>query len=294
MQEDGSVPTVIDDLDAVLDLAMRAAHEAGRVLVHERPDDTVLGVDTKTSATDVVTEMDQRSERLLHGMVLGERPEDGYLGEEGATAASTSGLTWVVDPIDGTVNYLYRLPIWAVSLAACVADAGAADGWRAVVGVVHAPMLNETFWAIEGRGAFVRSQGVDTPLRPRHESRLAHALVTTGFGYEARSRVVQGRTAAALLPQVRDLRRPGSAALDICFVAAGRVDAYYERGTHAWDRAAAALIAREVGIQVAGPHGAPESYQLTIAANPQLFPALHDALLAAGALVEPDDSVTQA
>lgn len=277
------------ELEALTELAVRAARAAGELLVHERPADGDLGVETKTSATDVVTEMDQRSERLLHAMLTAERPGDGYLGEEGAIADSVSGITWVVDPIDGTVNYLYRLPVWAVSIAACVADESAADGLRGVVGVVHAPMLGETFWAAAGQGAYVRSVAGDTRVHGRHETRLAHALVTTGFGYEARSRVVQGATAAALLPQVRDLRRPGSAALDICFVAAGRVDAYYERGTHAWDRAAAALIAREAGMVVGGPHGQPESYTLTMAANPVLFPQLEHALLAAGALTPPAD-----
>jgi myo-inositol-1(or 4)-monophosphatase len=272
------------DLDELLSLASAAAQLAGRLLVDERPQDDDLTFDTKTSTTDVVTEMDRRSEILLQTMLLDARPGDGYLGEEGARSSSTSGIVWVVDPIDGTVNYLYRNPIWCVSVAACVEDPTAADGLRAVVGVVHAPLLNETFWAVEGRGGHVRSNGVDRRLSVRDEDRLSHALVATGFGYERAKRIVQGQTMASLLPMVRDLRRPGSAALDICFVAAGRVDAYFERGTHAWDRAAAVLIAREAGAQIGGLNGAPESWDLTIASNAKLFTPLHDALLATNVL----------
>jgi myo-inositol-1(or 4)-monophosphatase len=274
------------DVEELLSLASAAAHRAGRLLIDERPDDDNLTFDTKTSSTDVVTEMDRRSEILLQSMLLEARPGDGYLGEEGARSSSTSGIVWVVDPIDGTVNYLYRNPIWCVSVAACVEDPDAADGLRAVVGVVHAPLLNETFWSIEGRGSFVRSDGVDRRLVVRGEDRLTHALVATGFGYERAKRIVQGQTVASLLPLVRDLRRPGSAALDICFVAAGRVDAYFERGTHAWDRAAAALIAREAGAQIGGLNGARESWDLTIATNDKLFTPLHDALINTNVLAD--------
>lgn len=272
-----------DVLDNVLACAFEAAQAAGSLLISGRPDDGSMSIETKTSATDVVTEMDRRSEELLHRMLLTARPHDGYVGEEGADSKQTSGITWVVDPIDGTVNYLYRNPLWAVSLAACVGP-DAADGRSAAVGVVHAPMLGETFWAVSGRGAFVRSDGVDRPLRVRDETRIGHALVHTGFGYESSVREFQGRAIAAVLPQVRDIRRPGSAALDMCFVAAGRCDVYFERGTHPWDRAAAALIVREAGGIVGGPHGGPESYELTIATNNHLFADVHSMLISAQAM----------
>lgn len=273
---------MVHDTNALLDLALRVAHEAGVLLVQGRPHDADLGVDTKTSQTDVVTEMDRRSEELIVSMIKKARPQDGFLGEEGAATASQSGITWVIDPIDGTVNYLYRYPAWAVSIAACVAAPGMAEDMKAIVGVVHAPLLNETWFAREGEGSFLRDGLGEHRLKVRGEDRLAHALVATGFPYQSEKREVMGAIAAQLLPRVRDLRRPGSAALDICNVAAGRVDAYYERTTHAWDRAAAALIAREAGAVLGGANGGPESVDLAIAANPLLFPQLHDALMECG------------
>jgi myo-inositol-1(or 4)-monophosphatase len=284
---DGAVgPGTIDPglATELLELATRAAERAGRLLIDERPDDSALTFDTKTSSTDVVTEMDRRSEELLHGLLLAARPGDGYVGEEGADSSSQSGITWVVDPIDGTVNYLYRNPVWAVSIAACVRDETAADGLRAIAGVVHAPLMGETFWSAEGAGSHLRTPRDQRRLSVRGETRLSHALVATGFAYEPDKRIAQAKVIQSLLPVVRDVRRPGSAALDICFVAAGRVDAYFERGTHLWDRAAAALIAREAGARLGGLHGRVESVDLAIAANEPLFPALHDALVAADVL----------
>ena len=271
------------DTEALLTLALKVATDAGHLLVHGRPDDHDLGVDTKTSKTDVVTEMDHRSEELIVTALKSARPQDGFLGEEGASSASASGITWVIDPIDGTVNYLYRYPVWAVSIAACVSAPGWAEDMKAVVGVVHAPLLHETWFAREGHGSFRRDSLGEHRLAVRGEDRLAHALVATGFAYEEPKRRVHGQTVSALLPRVRDIRRPGSAALDICNVAGGRVDAYYERGTHAWDRAAAALIAREAGAVLGGAHGKPESVELAIAANPALFAQVHDALMECGA-----------
>lgn len=271
------------DLDQLLALALEVAQSAGHTLVHERPDDAELGVDTKTSKTDVVTEMDRRAEQLIVSAISKARPQDGFLGEEGAATMTESGITWVIDPIDGTVNYLYRYPVWAVSIAACVSAPGMAEDMKAVVGVVHAPLLQETWFAREGHGSFRRDVLGEHHLAVRAENRLAHALVATGFAYEEHKRAIHGRTAAALLPRVRDLRRPGSAALDICNVAGGRIDAYYERGTHAWDRAAAALIAREAGAVLGGAHGAPESVDLAICTNPALFGQFHDVLIECGA-----------
>jgi myo-inositol-1(or 4)-monophosphatase len=254
------------DLDALLDLAVDVATRAGRMLLEERPAD--LGVSaTKSSPTDIVTEMDRAAERLVVDGLRAARPEDGFLGEEGAADAGTSGVRWVIDPIDGTVNYLYGLPAWAVSIAAEV------DG-AALVGVVHVPPVGETFTARRGGGAFLDGR----PIRPTSGVALEQALVATGFGYEAARRRAQGRVVAQVLPLVRDVRRAGSAAIDLCGVAAGRHDAYYERGVNRWDSAAAGVVATEAGARLGGLHGAPDSPELTIAASEPLFTALHDLL----------------
>ncbi|RJK96267.1 inositol monophosphatase family protein [Vallicoccus soli] len=253
----------------LLDLALRAARAAGRFLVQERPADLDVAA-TKTSPTDVVTAMDRGSEELVVRTLRAERPDDGVLGEEGAAATGSTGVRWVVDPIDGTVNYLYGLPEWAVSIAAEV------DG-EVVASVVAAPALGETWTATRGGGAHLDGR----PLRRGRGADLGQALVATGFSYEARHRALQAQVAAQVLPRVRDLRRAGSAALDLCGVAGGRHDAYFERGTHHWDVAAAALVAREAGVRVGGLRGAPESEELVLAAADPLFDDLHALLDAA-------------
>jgi myo-inositol-1(or 4)-monophosphatase len=194
------------------------------------------------------------------------------LGEESGEGAGTSGVRWVLDPIDGTVNYLYGLPAWAVSVAAEVAD-------ESVVGVVHVPPTGEIFTAVRGRGAWLG----DAPLRVNEPVPLESALIATGFGYDARRRAQQGAVLAALVGQVRDVRRGGSAAVDLCSVAAGRVDGYYERGTNRWDIAAGGLVATEAGACVEGLYGRAASPDLVLAAAPGLFPRLHDVLAALGA-----------
>lgn len=259
------------DARELLDVARAAAAEAGKLLVEGRPED--LGVaQTKSSPTDVVTEMDTAAERIIRAAIRRHRPDDGFLGEEGGSQAGGSGVRWVIDPIDGTVNYLYGLPAWAVSIGA------EADG-VGVAGVVLAPQLGEEYTAVRGEGSWLG----DRRLRVTEPEGLAQSLIATGFGYRAERREVQGRVVAGLIGQVRDIRRGGSAALDLCSVAAGRVDGYYERGTHAWDRAAGALIAEEAGARVEGFHGAPASEAMVLAAGSALFPALHGALAALGA-----------
>ena len=256
------------DPDALLELAVDVAHRAGRLLLDGRPERVEVAA-TKSSPTDVVTEMDRASERLIAGALRAARPGDGVLGEEGAAEEGTSGLRWVVDPIDGTVNYLYGLPSWAVSIAA------ERDG-EAIVGVVHVPPLGETFTAVRGRGAWrggVPVQ-VNPPVAPER------ALVATGFGYEPGRRADQAALLQGLLPRIRDVRRTGAAAIDLCSVACGRVDAYYERGTQRWDIAAGALVAAEAGAVVGGLHGSPPSPELVLAAAPGLFEQLHDLLAA--------------
>ena len=259
-----------DLLDELHDLAIATAIEVASVALEGRRSGVIVA-DTKSSATDVVTEMDRRSEALLVDRILSSRPHDGLLGEEGADHVGSSGIRWVIDPIDGTVNYLYDLPSWAVSVAAEI------DGIT-VVGVVAAPALGETYVAVRGRGARLHdAHGVRT-LRVNDPVELPHALVSTGFGYTVERRRGQARVVSEVIPAVRDIRRGGACSIDLCSLAAGRVDAYYERGPRAWDLAAGGLVALEAGARVEGLHGAPAGEDLIIAAGPHLFRDLHDLL----------------
>ncbi|MEU4209133.1 inositol monophosphatase family protein [Streptomyces sp. NPDC026206] len=255
----------------LLAVALEAADRAGTMLRDGRP--AGLGVAaTKTSPIDIVTEMDIAAEKLITGFLTERRPHDGLLGEEGASSEGTSGVRWVIDPVDGTVNYLYGLPAWAVSIAAEI------DG-EAVVGVVAAPVRGETYRAVRGQGAFMG----DRPLRCRPAPAFEQALLGTGFGYLTARRAAQAEVVRSLLPEVRDIRRSGSAAIDLCDVACGRLDAYYERGLNPWDFAAGALIAREAGAMTGGRPGSEASGELTVAAPPGLFEPLQGRLEALGA-----------
>ena len=235
-------------MDPLATLAWRAGHEAARFLAEERPD--ALAIESKSSPTDVVTQMDRRAEAILIERLLGQRPDDGLLGEEGGERFGSSGVRWVVDPLDGTVNYLYGLPMWGVSVAA---EDGDARGSR--VGVVVTPDYHEAYLAIRGRGAWLVRDGRARALRVRGCPGLAQALVVTGFGYTPAQRRWQGTIVSALLPHVRDLRRTGAAVIDLCWLARGRTDAYYEHGLNAWDVAAGGLIASEAGAVVSGGPG---------------------------------------
>jgi myo-inositol-1(or 4)-monophosphatase len=273
MSENGMTDT---ELRILLGLAARTAAEAGRLLASWRADGRPEVADTKSSATDVVTEMDRNAEALITRRIHSVRPGDAILGEEGGqTQQSSTGVRWVVDPLDGTVNYLYGLPEWAVSIA--IEVDGAIAG-----GVVEAPVLRETYSAVRGGGAWLERHGAGRAdgvrLHCNTEVPLDRALVATGFGYTAGRREVQGAVAGALLPRVRDIRRRGSAAVDLCAVAVGRVDAFYERGLNYWDYAAGGLIAREAGAVVGGLSGRPESTSMTVAAGPDLYPRLADFL----------------
>ncbi|WP_405998048.1 inositol monophosphatase family protein [Streptomyces sp. NBC_00829] len=258
-------------LSELLDLALEAARRAGELLRDGRPAD--LGVAaTKSSPIDIVTEMDIAAEKLITGFLGERRPDDGFLGEEGASTAGTSGVRWVIDPLDGTVNYLYGLPTWAVSIAA------ERDGER-VVGVVEAPMRRETYHAVLGNGAYTG----DKPLQCRPAPPLDQALVSTGFNYVASVRSHQADVAQRLIPRLRDIRRSGSAAVDLCDVAAGRLDGYYERGLSPWDLAAGDLIAREAGALTGGRPGSRADGDLTVAASPGVFEPLQTLLEEFGA-----------
>jgi myo-inositol-1(or 4)-monophosphatase len=270
------------DPAGLAELACSVAREAGDLLLTRHGRVTV--VETKSSPTDVVTEMDRAAEELIRRRILAARPGDSILGEEGGleaapAAAAAPGdpaaapVRWIVDPLDGTVNYLYGLPDWAVSIAAEV-------NGTVVAGAVRVPVRGSLFTATAGGGAWLQPAADAEPQRLACNSGvpLGRALVGTGFGYEATRRVVQGQVVAVLLPRVRDIRRGGSAAVDLCSVAAGRLDAFYERGLHDWDFAAGGLIAREAGAQVAGLQGRPASESMTLAAGPGLFAELHDLL----------------
>lgn len=251
-------------------LAEEAAADAAALLMAGRAEHLEVG--TKSTPTDVVTQMDRGSEALLVERLLGARPGDAVLGEEGGARQGSSGVRWVLDPLDGTVNYLYGLPMWAVSVAAEV------DG-TTVVGVVDAPALGERYVASLGAGAVLHDASGTRALSVSEVDRLDGALVATGFGYSAGRRAAQARVVAALLPAVRDIRRAGAAAVDLCWLAAGRYDAYYERGLNDWDLAAGGLVAREAGAVVAGLRGRPAGPDLVVAANPALFERLAASLI---------------
>ncbi|MFJ4677257.1 inositol monophosphatase family protein [Kitasatospora sp. NPDC088783] len=255
----------------LLDVALAAAEGAGALLDQGRPEHLTVAA-TKTSAVDVVTEMDIAAEQLIVRLLAERRPHDSILGEEGAAAEGTSGVRWTVDPLDGTVNYLYGLPSWCVSIAADV------DGVP-TIGVVEIPARGERMHAVRGAGAFLDGR----PLQVRPAPPMDRALIATGFGYRPERRARQAEVLNHLLPRVRDIRRGGSAAIDLCDVAAGRLDGYYERGLQPWDYAAGALIAAEAGALVGGRAGTAPGPDLTLAAPAGLFEPLQEALDQLGA-----------
>jgi myo-inositol-1(or 4)-monophosphatase len=256
------------DLQELLKIALDAAGQAATLLVDKRPDEVHVAA-TKSSPTDIVTEMDNAAERLIVDLIKESRPGDGVRGEEGADEAGTTRVRWLVDPIDGTVNYLYGLPGWSVSI-------GAEVHGQVQAGVVAIPTFGETYTAVLGGGAYRNGERVRCNPAPD----LGHALVGTGFGYEVARRVHQAEVIAELLSKVRDIRRIGSCAGDLCAVASGRLDAYFERGPQPWDLAAGVLIAREAGARVEGLRGRPPSEDMALAAPTGLFEPLHDLLVA--------------
>ena len=246
-------------MDELLKLAISIAKDAGALLL-ERP--ARLSIDTKTSDIDIVTQMDKQSEKLIVEAILKVRPDDGIISEEGANRPSKSGYTWVIDPIDGTVNYFYNMHGWSVSIAI-------RDPEGIAVGVVYAPTINSLYTATRGGGAFLNG----IAIKVNEPVELNKALIATGFHYRSELREIQVKQFVDLILKVRDIRRNGSAAIDICNVAAGLVDGYYEMGLHPWDRDAAELIATEAGAEVS-VHG-----ELTIAAGPHLHRILSAQLL---------------
>lgn len=261
LRQDGRVSDLRDpSLTAELvDLAEHLARAAGDLVRDGRPSRVDVTA-TKSSPIDVVTAMDLASEALLRRVIAERRPDDGVLGEEEGLRAGTSGVTWVVDPIDGTVNYLYGIPAYAVSVAAVLGRPDP-DAWTVVAGCVHAVADGRTWTAGRGQGAL--QDGERVHVRP--PVALAQSLVGTGFGYTVARRRAQARVVAELLPQVRDIRRMGSAAIDLCMVASGGLDLYYERGLQPWDLAAASIVAEEAGAAVLGLRGARPGEAMTVA-----------------------------
>ena len=200
----------------------------------------------KSTATDMVSDADREAEGAIAELLAAERPDDALLGEEGAGERGSSGRRWVVDPLDGTTNYLYGFPAWCVSVALEDADGG-------VAGVVHDPWRGETFRAARGAGAELDGR----PIHVRDHADLATALVATGFGYDPERRATQAEVLRRVLPRIRDIRRAGAAALDLAWLAAGRLDGYYERGLNPWDWAAGSLIVTEAGGWVEPLQGEP-------------------------------------
>lgn len=283
--------TLIPPPDALIDLEALAAEVAracGRLIVDERPD--LLGVAaTKSSEVDIVTVMDRRSEALARDVLASRRPDDQLLGEEGLDQPGSTGIAWLVDPIDGTVNYLYGIPCFTVSVAAVAGDPSAEGRWRPVAAAVYNPSTDELFRASAGGGARLEASGTTRELRLAGRegerapgaSGLAGALIGTGFSYDAAERERQGRLAAGLLPRVRDIRRMGSAALDLCSVGAGRLDAYYEAGLNPWDLAGGWLVAAEAGASVRGLDTDHPTKSMTLAGRPELVGELADLIRAA-------------
>jgi myo-inositol-1(or 4)-monophosphatase len=257
-------PTGLRDLAA--DLARRAgtaALEGRRRLGVGQP----VAHDTKSTPTDPVTEHDRAAEVLIVGALRRQRPDDSIVGEEGSSHVGSSGYSWHVDPIDGTVNFVYDLPAWCTSVAVVDADGPLA-------GAVYVPVTDELFAAARGAGALRNGE----PIRCSSATELSMALVGTGFNYSPAVRRRQAGRVAALLPDVRDIRRYGSAALDLCMVACGRLDAYFEEHLNSWDFAAGLLIAAEAGAATSDLLGAAAGERSTVACSPGLHGALLEAI----------------
>ena len=244
----------------LVSLAEEVARAAGALLM-QRPDSFTFT--EKSSAVDFATQMDQQAESLIVKSLLAARPDDGIIAEEGAAQSSESGITWVIDPLDGTVNYLYGLPGWNISIAAKNQEG-------VIAGVVFAPTINSLWKARKGGGAYLNNKAIkcNDPVN------LNLALIATGFSYDLELRKEQGARIQKLIPQIRDLRRNGAAAVDLCYVAMGAVDAYFESSLKEWDFAAGGLIATEAGALISGRTGGAPDGDMVVCAGPSLHAQL--------------------
>jgi myo-inositol-1(or 4)-monophosphatase len=238
----------------LLELARKVGLDAGALLMERPP---AFEIESKSTAIDIATQMDKKAEKFIVESLLAARPDDGIIGEEGSAVESKSGITWVIDPLDGTVNYFYGLPGWNVSIAAKDKDGS-------IVGVVTAPTINSTWWATLGGGAFYNGH----QIRCNEPIAVDRALIATGFQYDVAHRTTQITDLAKLVPLARDVRRNGAAAVDLCHVAMGALDGYYEAGLKEWDWAAGGLVATEAGARFA-QYGQ-EPLRTTLAAGPTL------------------------
>ena len=248
--------------EQLLALAREVGREAATFVAGRRPAGRVDISSTKSSPTDVVTEIDEASERLIRERIFAARPDDGVVGEEGNDVPGTTGVEWVVDPIDGTVNFVYGIPTYAVSIAA------RQDG-EVVAGYVINIASGAEWGSVRGAGAWRYDGETRWMLAAPQPESVAHALVATGFNYVPEIRTAQAAAMATFLPQVRDIRRIGSAALDLCALAEGQFDAYLEQGLKAWDLAAGGLIAAESGLVLSGLDGGPDE-RMVMAAHPAI------------------------
>ena len=260
-------------IDTALDIAREAA-----ALAADRRRGIVEVADLKTSSVDVVTAVDCEIEALIRRRLAERQPGDGFLGEEGGRAERTTSLTWVVDPIDGTVNYLYGIPQYAISIAVVEGDP-APQGWQEVAGVVIDVCSGREFTATHGGGAF--ANGV--PLSVNRPESLGQSLLSTGFSYSQQIRTQQAQVMAVVMPHVRDIRRMGAASLDLAALAAGQLDIYFERMLQPWDHAAGVLIAREAGAEIRGWNGSAPDIDWLLASHPDVIDEIESVLVAAGA-----------
>ncbi len=251
----------------LVELATDLADQAGSLIL-EMAEQARSSASTKSTATDVVTKADEAAERLITNGIVAARSGDGIIGEEGATRPGTSPVVWHIDPIDGTTNYLYGVPAFSVSIAAAVDD-------TVVAGVVLNPVRRHRYVAVRNGGATCNG----APLSCSPLLDMGTALVATGFGYHHDRRRRQAQLLVEVLPRIRDIRRFGSAALDLCAVAAGEVDAYYERGLNRWDFGAGALVAAEAGAVVANLNGGEPDTDFVLAASPGVFDQLRELLV---------------
>ncbi|HEY4267237.1 MAG TPA: inositol monophosphatase family protein [Galbitalea sp.] len=256
----------------LLSIARTVALATGELAARRRRE----GVDvaaTKSSPVDVVTAADRETEALIRGMLADARPTDGFFGEESGAERGSSGLTWLVDPIDGTVNYLYGIPHYGISIAVVEGEPDPLT-WTGIAGCVVNPAIGEVFTATAGGEAYLG----DRSIRVAPAVELSQALIGTGFAYDSAVRGEQGELVARLLPHVRDIRRAGTASLDLCFVACGRLNGYFERTLSPWDHAAGAIIARAAGARVSGKDGAAPSRDFILAGEPSVAESLERVL----------------